>query len=120
MKVIYTKNFPPGEFHGINLFGVLFAKRRFGKMLDVELNHELIHTKQQIEMLFLFFYLWYGVEFLVRMFQYRFDRSRAYYNISFEREAYANMKNPEYKYHRKRFSWTKYLKIKGKNKKNHS
>lgn len=81
-------------------------------MKKVELDHEYIHTMQQIEMLFLFFYLWYGIEYLVRLVQYRGNRMQAYYNISFEREAYANEKYPDYKLYRRLYSWTKYLKIK--------
>lgn len=117
MKVIYTKNFPPGSFHGINLFGVVFVQRRWGKMLKHELNHEYIHTMQQLEMLFVFFYLWYGVEYLVRMVQYKFDRRMAYYYISFEQEAYANERNEDYKRRRKPFSWVKYLRKRSKKKK---
>ncbi len=34
-------------------------------------NHEKIHLRQQLEMLILFFYIWYAVEFLIRLIQYR-------------------------------------------------
>ena len=109
MKVIYTRHFPPGSFHGINLFGVVFVQRRWGEMAPEELNHELIHTLQQWEMEFLLFYLWYGVEYVVRLVQYRFDATKAYYNISFEREAYANERNLDYLRKRRVFSWWRYL-----------
>ena len=109
MKVIYTRHFPPGSFHGINLFGIVFAQRRWGKMGPEELNHELIHTLQQWEMAFLLFYLWYGVEYVVRLLQYRFDTTKAYYNISFEREAYANERNLDYPRKRRVYAWWRYL-----------
>ncbi|MBQ0022722.1 MAG: hypothetical protein KBT29_05740 [Prevotellaceae bacterium] len=109
MKIIYTKSFPPGNFHAINIFGCLFVQRRWGKMLDFELNHEYIHTMQQIEMLFVGFYLWYGVEYLVRLIQQKGNSNLAYHSISFEREAYANQKVPDYKKHRRPYSWSKYL-----------
>ena len=54
---------------------------------SVFLNHERIHLRQQAELLILFFYLWYGLEFLIRLIQYK-NRHKAYRNISFEREAY--------------------------------
>jgi hypothetical protein len=38
------------------------------------------------EMLYIPFYLWYGVEWLVKL----FCKGNAYRNISFEREAYDN------------------------------
>lgn len=71
-------------------------------------NHEAIHIKQGNEMLWIFFYLWYGIEWLFRLIQYR-DKMLAYYNISFEREAYINQLDDEYLIKRKLFSWIKYL-----------
>jgi hypothetical protein len=54
------------------------------------LRHEKIHLRQQVELLLVFFYLWYGIEYLIRLVMYRGDTDKAYRNISFEREAYAN------------------------------
>ena len=109
MKVIYNRFIPFGSYHGLNLFGVIFVQRRWGKMQARELNHEFIHTCQQLEMAYVFFYLWYGIEFLVRLVQYRFKAEKAYYNISFEREAYANEHDADYLCHRHPMAWTKYL-----------
>jgi hypothetical protein len=41
------------------------------------------------------FYLWYFTEYLIRLLQFR-NRKKAYYAISFEREAYANEKDLDY------------------------
>lgn len=109
MKVIYTSHFPPGDFHGINLFGIVFVQRRWGKMGVEELNHELIHTLQQWEMGFVLFYVWYGVEWLVRLVMYRFDAERAYYNIGFEREAYAHERDFSYRRRRRLYAWWEYM-----------
>jgi len=65
------------------------------KQNKVFLNHERIHLKQQAELLLVFFYLWYGLEFLFRIIQYK-NRYTAYRNISFEREAYTNEKDLQY------------------------
>ncbi len=74
------------------------------------MNHEMIHYYQQREILVLPFFLWYGVEFLFRLIQYR-NWKKAYRNISFEREAYANEVNYDYLRNvRVRFAWIKYLK----------
>lgn len=106
MKIIYNKILPIGKrYYAINLFGVLFAK---GPCDSVTLNHEKIHTAQMKEMLYLFFYLWYVLEWLVRIFQYG-STFRAYRNISFEREAYANGSNLGYLKRRKHFSFLRYL-----------
>lgn len=109
MRVIYTKHFPSGNYHGINLFGTIFVQKRWGVMDRHELNHEFIHTMQQWEMTYPLFYLWYGIEYLVRLLQHRFDTHKAYYSISFEREAYANEHNLSYPRHRRPFAWLRYL-----------
>lgn len=74
-------------------------------MNEKDINHELIHTEQMKEMIYVFFYLWYFVEWLVRL----FGKGNAYRNISFEREAYDNDDNLNYLNERKPFVWMKYL-----------
>lgn len=107
MKVIYNKILPLGKtYYAINLFGILFAKGPVDRYI---LNHEKIHTAQMMELMVVFFYLWYVLEWLVRLVQYRNGR-RAYCNISFEREAYANGDNLGYLKRRERFSFMRYLK----------
>ena len=109
MKVIYTRNFPPGNFHGINLFGIVFVQRRWGKFLPHEVTHEMVHTYQQRELLFILFFLLCLLEYLVRLVQYRFNTFEAYRNISFEREAFAHERDPKYFSQRKPFAWIHYL-----------
>ena len=77
------------------------------KLNKVEVNHEQIHWRQQSEMLVIPFYLWYIVEWFVRVITFH---SRPYYNISFEQEAYGNDNNAKYLSERKRYAWFKYLK----------
>ena len=72
------------------------------------LNHERIHLRQQLETGILLFYIWYILEYLVRLIQYR-HRYRAYRNISFEREAYTNDKNPHYLSTRTPWAMLKYF-----------
>lgn len=55
-----------------------------------------------------FYYLWYVIEFIIRLFQYR-NWSEAYCNICFEREAFRNEDNTEYLTNRKLFNCFKYL-----------
>jgi len=105
MKVIYNKYLPPKGYIAINILGLVVLARKEKKPLREEmLNHEAIHTAQMRELLFVFFLLWYGFEWLVRLIQYR-DKKKAYYNISFEREAYANAENMQYLKTRKLFSF---------------
>lgn len=72
------------------------------------IRHEMIHIRQQREMLVIPFYIWYVLEWLIRL---PFYGSNAYYNISFEREAYMNdvLDYRVYLEKRKPYSWFKYL-----------
>jgi len=110
MKVIYNKYLPLKGYVAINLFGFVFAHKEFKPLLKVTENHEAIHTAQMKELLFVFFYLWYGIEWVIRLIQYR-DRKEAYLNISFEREAYKNQYDLEYLKARKKYRNLKYLSI---------
>lgn len=108
MKIIYNRVIPFGrKFLAINLFGVLFAK---GECTSSLLNHEMIHTAQMKELLYIPFYIIYVLEWLVRMIQYR-NSFEAYRNISFEREAYSNQDNNDYLTRRRYFSFLKYYQI---------
>lgn len=91
------------------LWPFILVKSKALKTNAVFINHEHIHLKQQLELLILPFYLWYGVEFLLRLCHYK-DRHMAYRNISFEREAYSNEANLHYIKSRKYWAFTGYLK----------
>jgi hypothetical protein len=68
------------------------------------INHESIHWKQQMEMLIIFFYLWYFIEWIIKIFT---NFGNAYKSLSFEREAYDNDDNLNYLNERKHFAWIK-------------
>ena len=106
MKIIINNILPPKGFKCINLFGILFCRRQLNK---IDINHETIHTKQMQELLYIFFYLWYVIEYLVKLTIYR-NTKLAYRNISFEREAYQNQYNLDYLNNRKHYSWFKCIK----------
>lgn len=67
------------------------------------ISHERIHWIQQREMLCLFFYLWYLIEWLIKLLPYGRD---AYWNISFEREAYDHEDLPD---GRQPYGWLRYI-----------
>lgn len=105
MKIIYNNIIPFPGYKAINLFGILFA-RKGSNIDDVTINHESIHTEQMKEMLYIFFYIWYIIEWIIRLFK----KGNAYRNISFEQEAYDNENNLDYLKTRKHYGWFKYLK----------
>ena len=105
MKIVYNNWIPFSGFKCINICGILFVRN--GKVMsDKDINHELIHTEQMKEMLYVFFYLWYFVEWLMELFHYK---SKAYRTNTFEREAYDNDDNLYYLNERKPFAWMKFL-----------
>lgn len=108
MKIIYNNALPPKGFVAINLFGVIFARQSYAPLTKKTINHEQIHTAQMKSLLYVFFYLWYGVEWLIRFAKYK-NAKTAYYHVSFEKEAYSNDLNFDYLKTRKPFAWIKYL-----------
>lgn len=112
MKVLYSKYLPPKGFSAINLFGFFIIRKDHKELIEKYpsirtqlLNHESIHTAQMKEMLYIFFYLWYGVEWLIRWVGCGFKAKKAYRSILFEKEAYKYEKDIEYLQRRKSFSW---------------
>lgn len=87
--IVYNRLIPFPGFLYINLFGILFVRGNGRiRLTNRDILHERVHTKQQKELLYIFFYVWYLIEWLIRLFQYKFDLYAAYSNISFEKEAY--------------------------------
>ena len=95
MLIIVSRYLIPKGFRGFTFFPFVFLKYRKDTDNEVLLNHEKIHIKQQLEMLVVPFFIWYFLEFLYRLIQFR-NRNIAYKNISFEREAYENEKDLNY------------------------
>ena len=103
MLHIYNRYIPLKGFACIYLFGLLFV-RTDAVLTPYALNHERIHAAQAREMLYIFFYLWYVIEWLCRSVQYR-SIKKGYCNISFEREAYENMYDLDYLDWRNHYAW---------------
>lgn len=95
-------------FRGIALWPFLIVREEKLKSDVVFLNHEKIHVRQQLELLVVFFYLWYAIEFLVRWVGHK-NRYLAYKNICFEREAYLHEKDRNYLKQRSFWDFLKYV-----------
>lgn len=104
MKVIKNDIIPFNGFSAINLFGILFVRKNV-VLTKRLLNHETIHTAQMKELFYVFFYVWYIVEWLIKLLFY----SDAYRNVSFEREAYENENDSGFLSKRKKFNFLKYV-----------
>lgn len=108
MKVIVAKYLIPSGFLGFAVFPFVLLASEKHKRDEVLLRHEMIHLRQQSELLVLPFFIWYFLEYVLRLLQYR-DRNKAYRNICFEREAYANEKSPDCLKSRPFWNFLKYL-----------
>lgn len=108
-KVIQTKLVPEGNIAAITLFGLVFTRHK--EWVDrYVLNHELIHCHQQLEWLYLPFFILYGLEWVKNILLQlhekgaRIDMDRAYHDISFEKEAYRHDHDLNYLKHRKLYA----------------
>lgn len=124
----------PSSYKGITIFGHIFFKQDADKISEKSLNHEKIHVEQQHEcfwlgfgfglilllltrliwltilMPFAFFYIWYGVEYIIALLFNKFINRKSYRTISFEQEAYENDDNELYiKTQRDPFDWMFYI-----------
>lgn len=104
-----NKFFVPNGYRAITLYPFIFVRNDSDKFDKILINHETIHIQQQKELLVIPFYVWYVLEWLIKVFIYK-SFNNAYLNICFEREAYCNEENIDYLKTRKRFSFFNYLK----------
>lgn len=108
MFVIVSRYLIPKGFRGITLFPFIIVSESDLKQNPVTINHEKIHIRQQIELLIFPFFMWYGIEFLIRFLICK-DKNVAYRTISFEKEAYANEKDLAYLKQRSFWRFLKYV-----------
>lgn len=128
--VIYNDIIPFDGYDSMAIFPFIFARKK--PLHSLVLNHETIHLHQQFEvlvvsllvalLLVLFFdasfwwllaalpvyYTLYGLEYCIRYLVYG-DHEEAYFNISFEQEAYLNDGESDYLDERVPFAWVKFL-----------
>jgi len=90
MKFIKTKRYPAKGFNAITHWPFVFYK----KDNLIMRRHESIHGEQQKELLIVFFYLIYFIEWIFK----------GYRGISFEKEAYKHQSDPNYLKNRKHFA----------------
>lgn len=90
------------------LYPFLIFKNQALKLSATIINHEKIHFRQQQELLIVFFYLLYFLHYLFNLVKFK-NHNHAYFNICFEKEAYAKERDLDYLKQRKPYSWFGYL-----------
>jgi len=106
--IIYTEKRIFKYYTGFSFFLFIWISR-LEKNTPRLIRHETIHFYQQLELLFVFHWLLYGLFYSIS----RLKRQRHYicyrYN-PFELEAYGNDSNEAYLQTRKPFAWVRYWK----------
>lgn len=101
--IIVSKFLVRKGYAAMAIFPFIFFKKK-EYINPIRLNHEKIHIRQQLELLIVFFYLWYLIDFIVKYAKYR-NWKTAYRNIIFEREAYSFEKDLNYLEKRKFYNF---------------
>jgi len=94
----------------MNIDAVSFACFVFCRGSDPSkklIRHETIHFQQQLELLFVFQWLLYGLFSAIGLIKYG-NLKKSYFRNLFEQEAYDNEDDTDYLSNRKRYSWWKY------------
>ncbi|PJJ67681.1 hypothetical protein [Chryseobacterium geocarposphaerae] len=108
MIIICQKPLKRLKINGIALFPFIFIRKPEDKQNNILINHEKIHLRQQIELLVIFFYIFYVFEYYYWLFKLK-NKDLAYRRISFEREAYTNESDLAYLSKRRLWGFRKYL-----------
>lgn len=107
--IVYSNHIPAKGYIAILiLFWMVVREEYRNKLPWFAEIHETIHLRQELEMLVMLFYLWYGIEFILKL-AVTFSCSRAYRSVSFEQEAYSNQLDRNYLERRRHFAWLKYV-----------
>ena len=102
--------FSGSDIIGVQILFLLFVSDlKYWENRKILLNHEYIHFEQGKELLFVGFWLLYGLNYLINLFRYKFDTRKSYKMIVFEREAYGKQSDLNYLSKRERYNWIKWL-----------
>ena len=93
---------------GLTLFPFIFVRDKAMLNDKTLIRHEMIHIRQQLELLVIPFYLLYLSNYLINLVRHQQHYS-AYRQIIFEREAYDHDSEPGYLAERKYWAWLTYL-----------
>lgn len=109
LKRIYLKHFPFKGYLALTFCPWVFIREDLKYKYDDTVDrHETTHALQQIETLWILFFLLYGLEYVCKL-VLTFSHEKAYKAISFEQEAYEHEAELFYNSVRKHYAWIKYV-----------
>lgn len=110
LKRIYCNHFPLKDYISLAVCPWVFIREdKRSKYTPTVNRHEMTHALQQIETLYLFFFIIYGLEYAIKLPICKFNTDRTYRSISFEQEARFNQGKVKYNKERKHYAWVKYI-----------
>ena len=110
LRRIYSKHFPPSGYTALTFCPWVFIREKMKESYTDKVDrHETTHALQQIETLWIFFLIIYGLEYIIKLPFCRFDHSRTYHSISFEQEAYMWQSNFYYNKIRPHYAWKDFV-----------
>ena len=107
MKIVYNKLLPFKGYKAMTLWPFILVRKGM-VMTEADINHEQIHGEQQKEMIVVLSYLWYVLEYVVKLIGTGSHR-KAYRSISFEQEAYRFEGDLDYRRRRRRYYWMRFV-----------
>ncbi len=124
--IVFRTRYLPLKPYAAMAFGYVLLLKRGVRLTPSLLRHETIHWHQCRELLVVPFYVWYLLEWAIRFLQVGLQRCarqkahkdsrlrqslarQAYFNIAFEREAYAHQNDPTYLCRRPFWAFCSYL-----------
>lgn len=110
-RLVYFLALPTGKAEAIRAiacFPFIFV-RDMSVVQPQLINHELIHFRQEVELLLVGAAALYVCEYLYRRILKKLPAEEAYTNLSMEQEAYANQDNLNYLQERKPYAMFQYI-----------
>lgn len=107
-KGVFIIFFSKLRVQGLAIYPFIFLQNKNLSQDKRIINHEMIHIRQQLEMLIIPFYIFYILNFIINYFIYH-NFYNAYRNVIFELEAFDNDDDLNYLKNRKFASWLDYL-----------
>ena len=110
LKRVVNGIIPPKGYIALTIWPwVIIRKENASKYTPTANRHEITHAYQQLECLWVLFFIWYIMEWFIKIPICYFACKDAYRSISFEQEAYANQGKVDYNKNRKHYAWMKYI-----------
>ncbi len=110
LKRVYSNIIPFSGYIAMTVFPWVFIRKDLSQKYTPTANrHELTHAYQQLECLWVLFFVWYVIEWFIKIPICYFTCKNAYRSISFEQEAYDNQGKVDYNKSRRHYAWMKYI-----------